>query len=209
MTTPARAAAGPLALLALAALLLAPRAARAMQITVPASGDECFTSELEQANKLSGSFEVLQGGLLDVDCVVTGPNRETHYSTQRQKSGAFSLLAPTTGSYAICFSNRLSTQAEKTVAFSLHSGDALFRDVAKQEHVTPLESEITQLSDAINKVEDEQSYMVAREAASRAMNDSTNRRVLWFSVLEAVVFVALGFWQYSYLSKGFETKRRH
>jgi hypothetical protein len=117
-------------------------------------------------------------------------------------------LAPTTGAYTLCFSNRLSTQSEKTVAFSLHSGDALFRDVAKQEHVTPLESEITQLSDSINKVEDEQQYMVARERASRAMNESTNRRVLWFSLLEAGVFIALGAWQISYLRTSFEKKSK-
>jgi len=74
----------------LAAALLA-LAARAVVVTVPASGDDCYVVDVDQANKLSGSFEVLSGGLLDVDCVVTGPARETHYSTQRQKSGAFSL----------------------------------------------------------------------------------------------------------------------
>jgi len=104
-----RALAASLALL----LLLAP-AARAVQITVPPSGDECFQQDVEQANKLSGSFEVLSGGLLDVDCTVTGPSRETHYSTQRQKSGAFSLLAPATGSYSICFSNRRVAARERT-----------------------------------------------------------------------------------------------
>ena len=75
----------------LALLALSLLAARAVVVTVPASGDDCYVVDVDQANKLSGSFEVLSGGLLDVDCVVTGPARETHYSTQRQKSGAFSL----------------------------------------------------------------------------------------------------------------------
>ena len=101
----------------LALLVLASaRAALAVQVTVPASGDECFVQDVEQANKLAGSFEVLSGGLLDVDCVVTGPNRETHYSTQRQKSGAFSLLAPSTGAYSICFSNRCERASERASA---------------------------------------------------------------------------------------------
>jgi hypothetical protein len=63
---------------------------------------------------------------------VYGPQNEVHYSVQRQKTGTFSLLAPTTGLYRICLSNRMSTLTEKTVAFSLHVGDELFRDVAKQ-----------------------------------------------------------------------------
>lgn len=75
----------------LAAVALFSLSARAVVVTVPASGDDCYVVDVDQANKLSGSFEVLSGGLLDVDCVVTGPAREAHYSTQRQKSGAFSL----------------------------------------------------------------------------------------------------------------------
>jgi hypothetical protein len=169
---------------------------------------ECFFETVEQSNKLQGSFEVVSGGLFDVDCAVSGPGGETHYSAQRQKSGAFSLLAPRAGAYSICFSSRMSSSADKTVAFSLHTGDALFRDVAKQEHVTPLENEITQLMDAINKVEDEQQYMAARERQSRETNESTNRRVLWFSLLEALVVVALGAWQISYLRQTFEKKGR-
>lgn len=61
-----------------------------------------------------------------------GPQNEVHYSVQRQKTGTFSLMAPTTGPYRICLSNRMSTLTEKTVAFSIHMGDELFRDVAKQ-----------------------------------------------------------------------------
>jgi hypothetical protein len=97
----------------------------------------------------------------------------------------------------------MSTMTDKSVAFSMHVGDELFRDVAKQEHITPLETEITQLADAIAKVEDEQQYMWARERAARDTNESTNGRVLWFSVLEAVIMIVLGVWQALYLRSRF------
>lgn len=92
---------------------------------------------------------------------------------QRQKSGHFAVIAPSTGLYKVCFSNRMSTLTSKKLAFSLHTGDALYQDVAKQEHISPLESEITQLADAIAAVEDEQKYMWTRERAAR---DSKCRR---------------------------------
>jgi len=92
---------------------------------------------------------------------------EAHYAVQRQKQGTFTALAQTTGLYRVCFSNRMSTLTEKTVAFSLHTGDQLYQDVAKQEHVTPLQNEVMQLADAITAVEDEQKYMWARERAAR------------------------------------------
>ena len=62
---------------------------------------------------------------------VYGPSNEIHYTAQRQKTGSFSLLAPAAGSYRLCFSNRMSTMTDKTVAFSLHKGDELFQDIAK------------------------------------------------------------------------------
>lgn len=190
------------ALVALVAAWAAAPAA-ALLVTVGAHDDECFFENVEQSNKLMGSFEVISGGLMDVDVAVYGPQNEVHYSVQRQKTGTFSLLAPTTGPYRVCLSNRMSTMTDKTVAFSMHVGDELFRDVAKQEHITPLETEITQLADAIAKVEDEQQYMWARERAARDTNESTNARVLWFSVLEAVIMIVLGVWQALYLRSRF------
>ena len=87
---------------------------------------------VDKDNKLAGSFQVLSGGMLDVDAAVYGPGGETHYSVQRQKSGTFQVMAPSAGFYKFCLSNKMSTITDKTVAFTLHTGDDLFRDIAKQ-----------------------------------------------------------------------------
>jgi hypothetical protein len=63
---------------------------------------------------------------------IFGPAGEGYYSVQREKQGTFTVPAARTGLYKLCFSNRMSTLAEKTVAFSLHVGDKLFQDIAKQ-----------------------------------------------------------------------------
>jgi len=51
--------------------------------------------------------------------------------------------------------------------------------------------------------------MWARERAARDTNESTNSRVMWYSILEAVVMFSLGFWQIMYLKSGFEKKVRY
>ena len=89
---------------------------------------------------------------------------------------------------------------------SLRVGDDLFQTIAKQEHITPLETEITQLSDGISRIEDEQQYMWAREKHTAETNASTNSRVLWFSVGEAVVLIGLGVWWVITLRSFFERK---
>ena len=87
-------------------------------------------------------------------------------------------------------------------------GDDLFQSIAKQEHITPLETEITQLADGISRIEDEQQYMWAREKHTAETNASTNARVLWFSAGEAVVLLGLGIWQVLMLRSFFERKGR-
>lgn len=39
--------------------------------SVPATGEECFVEVVEANNKLVGSFEVISGGLLDVEATVS------------------------------------------------------------------------------------------------------------------------------------------
>ena len=132
----------------------------------PLGPAQCFFEEVQAGNKLTGSFEVISGGVFDIDATVFGPKDEAHYSVLRQRSGHFTVLAPMAGNYRLCFSSRMSTMVPKKVAFSMHKGDELYRDMAKQEHITPLEEEVSRLQDALALVEDEQEYMWARERAT-------------------------------------------
>ena len=61
----------------------------------------------------------------------------------------------------------MTTTRIQTIAFSMHVGDNLFQDIARQEHITPLEKEITELADAVATMADEQEYLYARERATR------------------------------------------
>ena len=117
-------------------------------------------------------------------------------------------MSPVAGLYKVCFVNKDTTFAEKVVALSLHAGDELFQDIAKQEHITPLETEITQLTDGIAKIEDEQQYMWARERQTTETNASTNARVFWFSVAETTVILGLGVWQILTLRAFFQRTKR-
>ena len=48
-----------------------------------------------------------------LDAQIYGPAGEGHYSVQRQRQGHFTVIAPKTGMYKLCFGNRLSTSTEK------------------------------------------------------------------------------------------------
>lgn len=67
------------------------------------------------------------------------------------------------------------------------------------EAVAPIEREIRSLAIGLLSVKDEQEYIVVRERTHRNTAESTNSRVKWWSVLQAVVIFAVVAWQVYYL----------
>jgi len=65
--------------------------------------------------------------------------------------------------------------------------------------VAPIEREIRALAAGLTSVKDEQEYIVVRERRHRNTAESTNSRVKWWSVVQAVVLITVVAWQVYYL----------
>jgi len=130
------------------------------------------------------------------------------FQHSKKSSGHFSSTATDPGLYKLCFSNTISSSMPKVVAFSLHVGDRMYQDIATHEHVTPLEEGVIQLQDSLAQIQDEQRYFWSRERSSRNTAESTNERVLWFSVVELVLIIGLGAWQLYTMYSIFQKKLR-
>lgn len=65
--------------------------------------------------------------------------------------------------------------------------------------VAPIEREIRTLANGLTSVKDEQEYIVIRERTHRNTAESTNSRVKWWSVFQALVLFAVVAWQVYYL----------
>jgi len=188
------------------ALLLA--SASALTFNVDPSKEECLYDEIQSGTKVSGSFQVSTGGFLDIDCKVSGPDERSIYAVKKETEGRFTFIAHESGVYKFCFSNVMSTVTPKTVSFSLVVGEPNKSQVAKSEHVTPLEKSVLALSEGLAQIQAEQEYMRMRERAHRNTSESTNTRVLVWSLLEAGALVAMCAVQIFYLRRFFETKSR-
>jgi hypothetical protein len=66
-----------------------------------------------------------------------------------------------------------------------------------------VEREIRSLANGLAAVKDEQEYIVVRERTHRNTAESTNARVKWWSVLQAIVLFSVVAWQVYYLKVGF------
>lgn len=159
-------------------------------------------------------FEIAEGGFLDIDVNIIGPDGKLIYQGERETSGKYSFAAHSSGVYTYCFSNKMSTMTPKVVMFNLEVGDApkeavvdgVEKSAAETNH-SKLEDMIKDLSSQLTGVKHEQEYMQVRDRIHRAINENTNSRVVMWSFFEAAVLVAMTVGQVYYLKRFFEVRR--
>ncbi|ODN04397.1 Transmembrane emp24 domain-containing protein [Orchesella cincta] len=177
-------------------------------INVDAHAEECFFDRVQNGTKLGLTFEVIEGGFLDIDVRVTGPDGEEVISRERESNGKITFAAAKTGAYTYCFSNKMSTMTPKGVMFSMDVGEPQPAAGADGDaHPNKLADMIKELSTALVGVKHEQEYMEVRDKIHRKINESTNSRVVMWSFFEAVVLVAMTVGQVYYLKRFFEVRR--
>lgn len=199
-------------LLFLAVCLLLVQKSTQFFVTIDAHSEECFFDRAVAGTKLGLMFEVVEGGFLDIDVKITGPDGKTIYQGDRESNGKYTFATHTDGVYKYCFSNKMSTMTPKIVMFSM---DVSENNVNNNEHAAAnmtadhnkLEEMVTELSNALTGVKHEQEYMEVRERIHRAINENTNSRVVLWSFFEAAVLLSMTVGQVYYLKRFFEIRR--
>jgi len=79
-----------------------------------------------------------------------------------------------------------------------------FDEAAK---LKPLELELKRLEDLSQSIVEDFSYMKTREEEMRDTNESTNSRVLYFSIFSMLCLLGLATWQVLYLRQYFKQKK--
>ncbi|XP_045434493.1 transmembrane emp24 domain-containing protein 10 isoform X3 [Pipistrellus kuhlii] len=82
-----------------------------------------------------------------------------------------------------------------------------YEEIAKVEKLKPLEVELRRLEDLSESIVNDFAYMKKREEEMRDTNESTNTRVLYFSIFSMFCLIGLATWQVFYLRRFFKAKK--
>eukprot|EP01115_Flamella_aegyptia_P005658 TRINITY_DN2368_c1_g1_i1.p1 TRINITY_DN2368_c1_g1~~TRINITY_DN2368_c1_g1_i1.p1 ORF type:complete len:213 (-),score=37.67 TRINITY_DN2368_c1_g1_i1:169-807(-) len=178
--------------------------------------EECFYEMVEQGTDIGLTYQIIKGGKLDIDILITGPDGRIVYEGKKEKVGKYFFLAHAKGYFKFCFSNRMSQVTAKTVSMNLSIGKNGEKKQAKEEEkemddklfetFSPLQHSILQLADGLAGIKAEEQYQRLRERVHRNTTESTNSRVLYAALFETLILISLSLWQIYNLRKFFEVR---
>ncbi|KAK1309850.1 Transmembrane emp24 domain-containing protein p24beta3 [Acorus calamus] len=142
-------------------------------LAVTVTDMECvYEYVLYDGDTVSGNFVVVDHDIFwssdhpGIDLIVTSPAGNTVHSTKGTSGDKFEFKAPRSGMYKFCFHNPHATP--ETVSFYIHVGHIPNEhDLAKDEHLDPVNVKIAELREALESVTAEQKYLRARDTRHR------------------------------------------
>ncbi|THH03403.1 hypothetical protein EW145_g6282 [Phellinidium pouzarii] len=203
----------PLALLALVVSSIFPAVVRGSALTTAISANErlCFYADVDKSGeKLGFYFAVQSGGSFEIDFEVKDPNDKNILDGAHERQGDFVLTANTVGEYSFCFTNDMSTLAEKLIDFDVMVESEPRREPSTKpgqiaDHSSALEESIFRLNGQLLSIKRTQKFFHTRENRGFAIVKSTQSKVFWFAVLEVLGVVTMAVAQV-YILQTFFTK---
>ncbi|XP_064488882.1 transmembrane emp24 domain-containing protein bai-like [Ornithodoros turicata] len=185
---------------------------------------DCLRFSLKPNSKRCLKEEVLKGVLVTgeymlgdapghrTDIMVTDTNAHTLYSRENIDKGKFAFTTDAYDVFEVCFTSKFPSEQkgmDREVHLELKHGVEAksYAGVAEAGKLKPLEVKLQQLEDLSEAVVKDFAYMRQREEEMRDTNESTNARVLYFSIFSMCCLLALATWQVLYLRRFFKAKK--
>ncbi|XP_041476474.1 transmembrane emp24 domain-containing protein 4-like [Lytechinus pictus] len=186
---------------------------------------KCFIEEIPDETMVIGNYKIQIFDKNKNDFLPSSPGIGMHVevrdpedkmilSKMYSSSGRFTFTSHTPGEHTLCLysnSTKWSMFGASKLRIHLdievgeHAND--YKEIAEKDKLTELQLRVRQLLDQVEQVKKEQNYQRYREERFRQTSESTNQRVLWWSIAQTVILLVTGFWQMRHLKGFFEAKK--
>jgi hypothetical protein len=213
-----------LAVCVLVAALLG-RSCRALHFQVEEGSQRCFLVEIPEQTRVGVVYDnpgfasllnAHDSGLTEgatMQLWVERPSRDVVLEHECGAEGRVDFTSETEGEYRVCVmtSSAAFQGHQRSFDFELRTsvGERAtdYSAVAKAEHLSAIEIEVRKLNDRMADVRKEQDYQKHRENQFRNLTESTNARIAWWTVFQALFLIATGVYSVMNLKAFFKTKK--
>ncbi|XP_077297880.1 transmembrane emp24 domain-containing protein bai [Arctopsyche grandis] len=203
---------GARALLALVLLTVAAAPARAIMWSLQPNALKCLKEDLNTNVLITGDYDVEEAPDQKVDYVVR--DSKGHILSQKDNisKGKFSFVTETFDTFEICFISRVSPQRRgqpQDISLIIKRGVEAknYEGIGEAAKLKPMEIELKKLEDLSESIVQDFLFMRKAEEDMRDTNESTNNRVLFFSIFSMCCLLGLATWQVLYLRRFFKAKK--
>lgn len=180
--------------------------------TLSPNTQKCLKEELHANVLVAGEYEVTQVASQRVDYIVK--DSKGHILSQKENisKGKFTFVTETYDMFEVCFISKVPPQhraVPQDVVLDIKIGIEAknYEGIGEAAKLKPMELELKRLEDLSEAIVQDFTLMRKREEEMRDTNESTNNRVLFFSVFSMVCLLGLATWQVLYLRQYFKAKK--
>jgi len=174
--------------------------------------NKCLREEIHKDVLVAGEFTAQQAAGQKVSIQVTDSKGHILYSKDDATAGKFVFNTEVYDMFEICFTSHVPHNqagvAQEVSINTKHGVEAKsYEALGEAAKLKPMEVELRRLEDLSDSIVKDFAYMQKREEEMRDTNESTNTRVLYFSLFSLCCLIGLATWQILYLRKFFKAKK--
>ncbi|CAF3517334.1 unnamed protein product [Rotaria sp. Silwood1] len=190
-----------------------------LSFNLPLNTKKCLKEEIHKDTLVTGDYDITDRPGLPTHLEVKDTKGHILYNKEDAIKGKFAFTTEEFDIFDVCFETKLlhgqqqhhlsSQHTTKQVTIHIKHGvetkdyDAL----AKANKLKPLEIELNRLEDLSTSIVSDFAFMKEREEEMRNTNESTNTKVLYFSIFSMCCLMSLAIWQVLYLRRYFKAKK--
>merc|ERR1711924_244491 len=174
----------------------------------PGPPGECFKATPAQGHRLVGSYEAdgpEEGGVVQILDSSGGVIWKSEDSSSK-----FELEVVNDGVHKLCFSS--SVKENQMISFNFRNDKPMAassgedQEFVTKDHTDKVGEMVAKLKARAADILEQQEFAITREAVHRDTAESTNSRVMWWTIVEVISLVSLTAFQVYYLRSFFEVK---